>query len=261
VRNSNGKDKSSVSPFPRGAFDPLYAFDPVLFVSEVLRWEPDEKQVEVLECKKRRIVLMWGRQSGKTTLAAAKMLHLLVCFPGSLCVWMSSHRDHTVELLDKVDWFLHRMGWQASRLTEGRLGRMLPNGSRILGLAARDATVRSYTANLVVIDEGAQVKDSVYGAVSALLAKHNGTLMVLGTPQQKSGEFYRVWTAKELAQYWFRSIRKTSECPRISPQFLEVERRTKPEAVIRREYECEFEQDGTTLLRAEDVDRLFEREE
>jgi hypothetical protein len=264
VRNSNGNGKSSVRngpEFPREDIDPLYAFDPVLFVNEVLGWEPDEKQIEVLQCKKRRMILMWGRQSGKTTLAAAKMLHMAVCFPGSLCVWMSTRRDHTVEVLSKVDGFLQRMGWKASRLRDGQLGRRLPNGSRILGLAARDATVRSYTANLVVIDEGAQVKDPVYDAVSPLLAKHNGTLMVLGTPQQKSGEFYRVWTDKELVKYWFRSLRKSSECPRISPQFLESERKTKPEAVIRREYECEFEQDGTTLLRVEDVNRLFEREE
>jgi hypothetical protein len=38
-----------------------------------------------------------------------------------------------------------------------------------------------------------------------------------------------------------------------------MERKTKPEAVIRREYECEFEQDGLSLLQPGDVDRLFQK--
>jgi len=113
----------------------------------------------------------------------------------------------------------------------------------------------------VVIDEGAQVKDSVYEAVTPLLAKRDGTLMVLGTPQKKTGEFYRIWTSKALDRDWFKSKRTTTECARISARFLESERRTKPQAVMLREFECEFEQDGTTLLRVEDVDLLFSPED
>ena len=53
-------------------------------------------------------------------------------------------------------------------------------------------------------------------------------------------------------------MRKTSECGRVTAKFLESERRVKGEALMKREYECEFLDDGTSLLRPDDVDRLFD---
>ena len=143
----------------------FYALSAPGFATEVLEWAPDAKQAEVLASRKRRVILNWGRQSGKTTLAAAKMVHLAVMYPGSVCVWISANKEHTAEVFAKLEGFLLRLGIETTGQRGKSMARVLPNGSRLLGLAARDATVRSYTAHLVVIDEGAQVADCVYDAV------------------------------------------------------------------------------------------------
>ncbi len=234
-----------------------YAYDAVGFARELLRWSPDQAQCEVLDSPKRRVILNWGRQSGKTTLAAVKMIHCAYCWPGSLCVWLSANKEHTAEVFGKIDGYLQKLGIAPKGEPGKSIGRRLPNGSRMVGLAARDATVRSYTATLVVIDEGAQVKDEVYDAVMPVLAVRNGTLWVLGTPRGKSGRFWEIW-AKGAAGEWFKSLRKTADCGRVPQSFLDSERKLKGDVVMRREYECEFVEDGLKLLLTEHVDALFE---
>ena len=234
----------------------MYVFDAARFAREQLRWTPDAVQAQILDDVRKRVILNWGRQSGKSTLAAAKITHMAVTMPGTLSVWLSAHKEHTAEVFSKIEGFLLRLGIQAKGQRGKQMALVLPNGSRILGLAARDATVRSYTAHLVVIDEGAQVKDEVYDAVMPLLAIHDGTLWVLGTPQGKSGRFYEIWVNGDELE-WLKSQRKTADTGRVSAKFLESERRMKGEAVMRREYECEFSQDGRNLLEPADVDKLF----
>ena len=235
-----------------------YAFDAVRFARERLGWAPDTVQANVLNETKKRVILNWGRQSGKSTVAAAKMVHLAVTMPGAVCVWMSANKEHTAEVFAKMEGFLLRLGITATGQRGKQMARVLPNGSRLLGLAARDATVRSYTAHLVVIDEGAQVADSVYDAVMPLLAVNNGILWVLGTPRGKLGRLYEIWERGDERE-WLKSLRKTSECGRVTAEFLESERRVKGEAILKREYECEFMEDGLNLLKDEHVHRLFRR--
>ena len=241
----------------RDSEDLGYAFDPVRFARERLGWNPDEKQCEILRAPRARVILNWGRQSGKSTLAATKIAHTAVTMAGTVSVWLSANKEHTAEVFSKIEGFLLRSGIAVKGQRGKQMALVLPNGSRILGLAARDATVRSYTANLVVIDEGAQVADEVYDAVMPLLAVRDGILWVLGTPRGRRGRFYEIW-AKGDAGEWLKSVRKTSECGRVTAKFLESERRVKGEALMKREYECEFLEDSTALLRADDVDRLFD---
>jgi hypothetical protein len=93
--------------------------------------------------------------------------------------------------------------------------------------------------------------------VMPVLAVRNGTLWVLGTPQGKSGRFWEIWSKGDERE-WVKSMRQTSECGRVTAAFLESERRMKGDAVMRREYECEFVEEGTRLLMPEDVDALFQ---
>ena len=241
--------------------DWIYAFDPVRFAQKRLGWMPDAKQRDVLESLSGRVILNWGRQSGKTTLAAAKIVHTAVTMEGTTTVWVSARMVHTSEVFAKLRMFFSRLRIE----TKGQPGMdqslVLANGSKVLGLAARDATVRGYTTNLLMIDEAAQVPDVVYESITGQLSTTDGAMWVLGTPRGKSGEFYKIWTKGDEAE-WLKSMRKTSDCGRVPAKFLESERKAKGEALMKREYECEFMDDGTTLLRSGDVDRLFtEREE
>ena len=47
--------------------------DPVIFARKRLGWVPDEAQAAVLRDGRNRVILNWGRQSGKSTVAAFTM--------------------------------------------------------------------------------------------------------------------------------------------------------------------------------------------
>lgn len=51
------------------------------------------------------------------------------------------------------------------------------------------------------------------------------------------------------------------ECPRISVEFLEEERRTMPRQWFRSEYFCEFGDTVDSVFATEDLDRMFGHED
>ena len=100
-----------MTPQPPREFriDP-YVFDAARFAQERLHWCPDAVQAKVLNNTKNRVILNWGRQSGKSTVAAAKMVHVAVTIPETVCVWMSANKEHTAEVFAKMEGFLSRVG-------------------------------------------------------------------------------------------------------------------------------------------------------
>jgi hypothetical protein len=57
-----------------------------------------------------------------------------------------------------------------------------------------------------------------------MLAVGNGDLWLMSTPNGKRGFFYECW-AHDAVDEWFRVSVPATECARISPEFLEAERR------------------------------------
>src|SRR4051794_19773293 len=108
----------------------------------------------------------------------------------------------------------------------------LPNGSHILALTShKEANIRGFTPDLVIMDEAARIKDDVYHAITPMLGLNDPTLVLLSTPYATRGFFYEEWISSEP---WDRFFAPTAECPRYDKAHIEAERRTKPEHVFRR---------------------------
>jgi hypothetical protein len=72
-----------------------------------------------------------------------------------------------------------------------------------------------------------------------MLAVSGGRMICLSTPHGKRGFFYQAW-AKGGAD-WHRIEVPAERIPRITPEFLQMERRTIGESWFRQEYCCSFE--------------------
>jgi phage FluMu gp28-like protein len=108
----------------------------------------------------------------------------------------------------------------------------------MVGLPDNPDTIRGFSGtNLLVIDEAARVSEEMYEALRPVLATTGGALWAMSTPNGKEGFFYREWTG---SGPWTRIEVPAAECPRISEQFLEEERRTLGDEAFRQEYCCEF---------------------
>ena len=230
----------------------------------------------------KRTILNCSRQTGKSTAAALKAVHSAYIRPRSTVIVTAPTRQQTREFIRKVRNFAFLCG---AAFRGGKLIVELKNGSRIVGIAANEDTVRGFSnVSLLIIDEASRVKDEVYYALLPMLAVSNGAIWLLSTPKGKRGFFHAEWDSPEKARTapdgppttqeldstsWYGSLvranslkakaqqldpgsagtptegwvkirTKGQDCPRISAEFLEAQKRRMGERRFAQEFECVF---------------------
>ena len=239
-----------------------YKDDAAAFARDYLAFTPDDRQTELLVAPAlhhKRTIINWGRQCGKSTVLAIRILHLaLIRKPKALIVIVGGRGVHTSELMQKIDEFIDALGWTKCPAIAGReISRRLPNGSRIV-TATTPSVGRCNSADLLVFDEAAVIRDSVWMTAFPTIAATSGSIIVASTPGGTSGLFYDIWNNTENRfPEWIRSRRTAAETPRIAPEIIDEARRLKGRAYADQEFLCEFRDNGQTLLKRADLERLF----
>jgi hypothetical protein len=142
--------------------------------------------------------------------------------------------------------------------SENALSLSLENGSRVIVVPAVGATVRGYSAAaLIIIDEAAQVDDSLYATLRPMLAVSGGRLVLASTPFGRRGFFFEAWRSEEP---WERYKVKATDVPRIPAEFLAEEERNIGEWWFQQEYCCEFLDATTAAFREQDIESAFSLE-
>jgi len=227
------------------ATDLRLALDPVAFARS-LGFSPDAWQARALRWNGRRGLWNCARQSGKSTVAALLAVHRAIYRPDSLVLLVSPSLRQSSELFRKTGDWLARLPDAPGMPEDNRLSCTLANGSRIVSLPGSEDTIRGYSgAALLLIDEAARVADLLYYSVRPMLAVSGGWLLAMSTPFGKRGWWHQEWTAGGAS--WDRVEIKAAECPRISPEFLEEERRSLG-YFYAQEYECEFRETTDQLF-------------
>lgn len=181
-------------------------------------------------------IVRCGRQVGKSTAASLKALRTAaVLRDDALVLLVAASERQSVELMAKVQ--MHQNAARiAAAVPPTKSAVEFPNGSRIVALPGSPATIRGFSAPaLVIVDEAAFVDQEVFAAVRPMLATNDGTLLLISTCYLRDDYFDQQWAMEDSYQ---RVQVRSSECSRISPEFLERERATLPEWLYQREYEC-----------------------
>jgi len=248
--------KTTKPPVSLATASRLYAFDALRFAREVLRWNPDPKQAIVLSSQARRVILNCARQWGKSTVVAARIVWVAVTRPGRVILVISENMDQCAEVFLKIDKFLIRAGVATKKDPGKKLGRVLiANGSRIVGLAAREAAVRGYTADFVFIDEAARIDDEVIDAFAPVIAIHKGDWWMASTPMGKRGRFWEMWeygdpqTVLKMSAHW-------TDNPRLDPNVVAQARRDWGDSYVAQEYECQFVENGIFVFAGDQVRKV-----
>lgn len=214
----------------------------------------DPWQRELLKSKDRRIHVTASRQSGKSSIMACKVFHMLLTEPNILVLIVAEQRQSNEdmrkvkELARAYDEILREKYDNELRLTpvaENITSLELPNGSRCIALPGNEK-VRGYSKpRLVWMDEDAFLEDEVFIGIDPMMeVSPDSQLALTSTPNGTGGHFahernnprYRKWVIP-----W-------TMCPRISPESIEAKRIAIGDAYVKQEFECEYLDELTSLF-------------
>lgn len=239
------------------AVDLALALDPVL-LAEQAGIVCDPWQARFLRSTSKRILLNCHRQSGKSTVTAAKAVHTATFEDDALVLLLSPGLRQSQELFRKCLDFYKAANRPGPPDAESALRLELENGSRIIALPGTENTIRGYSGvRLLIIDEASRVLDGLYMALRPMLAVSGGQLMALSTPWGTRGWWYEAWRSDFT---WERYEVKATECPRIPPEFLAEERMNMGDFWYRQEYLCEFVDAISQAFTREEIDKAFTEE-
>ncbi len=221
--------------------------------------DPDPWQAQVLASTAPRVLLNASRQSGKSTITALLAVAEALREPGALVLLLSPSLRQSSELFKKALSTYRVLDRPVPAVAETALALELANGSRIVSLPGKEATIRGYSGvRLLIVDEASRVPDDLYLAVRPMLAVSGGRLLALSTPFGKRGWWWEAWRG---AEPWERYEVPATACPRIAPEFLAEEERTLGAFWFEQEYLCKFLDAESQAFRHEDVERALHGEE
>lgn len=208
------------------------------------------------------LLLLCGRQTGKSTLSALLAAHMATTWPGTTTLLLSPTLRQSAELFRKTMTLVDAMADcpQVKRRTQTEL--LLANKSKIHSLpGSNPESIRGFSAiDLLVEDESAFVADKTFVATRPFFATNPyGRHILLTTPFGKRGHFYELWSGGD--EHWQRITIKSADCPRISAEFLANERANLSDRAYRQEYECEFLEAAEAVFPDDWLERLVDQGE
>ena len=225
--------------------DVALAADPVL-LARAVGIEPYEWAVSALRSPAPREAWVVTRQGSKSTTASIIGLHCALFKPRSTVLLLSPGLRQSAELFRKLVTAYRQLGRPVASKAESATALEMENGSRVVSLPGTETTVRSYAADLVLVDEAARVSDAVWDAVRPMVAVTGGRIVLLSTPWEADGFFWRAATGVDGG--WVVRVVPADQIPTISPDFLAAELASMGKSVFAREYLCDFAQGGAGLF-------------
>ena len=223
------------------------------------------KQTELVDLVERHetTVCAAGRQSGKSLVAAALLVHNLLMRPdldevaggaARNCLCVANSREQAGITLGYSRRLIERSPLLRALLRGAQDDRLLFENGLILAMPCQDRLMRGLTASAAVLDEfghflsesdGPRVADRVHAAVRPSLVTYGslGRLFIGSTPFGSDNLFARLFAKArdgELPGAVAFTATTREMNPKVSESFLEQERLLLGEPDFRREYEAEF---------------------
>lgn len=208
--------------------------------------EPDEWQLEAFTTRATEVALRVGRQSGKTSVLAARAVEELhVAESLTLCIAPAERQAKIIAR--EVGRQIRRTPLVITRSTMTELE--LANGARMIALPSSSDTIRGFpSVSLLIIDECAFLKAEMgddEGLISSVLPMltPQGQFYASSTPAGRNNYFARLFLDAKPGDGIHRIVVKGTSIPRLADK-VERMRRTLSPTKFRQEIEVEMLADG-----------------
>jgi hypothetical protein len=225
--------------------------DPVQWAKTALAFDLDDWQREIMRSEHHRLIVVAARQSGKSVITGAKSAFAAQTQPGLRVIVIAPTFRQAGLLADKIEDALGRQSVGVARIRESLT---LPNGSSVRVLPGdRAATIRGYTADLLVIDELGFVKPELAAAVLPMLQASRGKLVAISSPNGPTGLLYDLSRSADV-----QLIRVPAcQVSHFDPDVIAEIRGRLGEQMARQELDAEFVASATSVFDADAMAAMF----
>ena len=249
--------------------------DPVYFIEnyvKIITLDSGLQPFKLYDCQKkkvdcimnnRRVVLMEGRQQGKTVTSAACILHYTIFEEDKTVAIMANKSAAAREVLNRYQIMYENLPiWMQQGVKTWNKGDVeLENNSKVLTAATTAAAIRGKSVNWLYIDEAAiipnNVADEFFTSVYPTISAGETTKILLTSTPLGYNHFWKFWNESLEGVNGFENMFiPYYEIPGRDDKWLEEQKQLLGDVKFNQEGMCEFLGSTNTLINAQTIQRL-----
>ena len=249
--------------------------DPVYFIEnyvKIITLDSGLQPFKLYDCQKkkvdcimnnRRVVLMEGRQQGKTVTSAACILHYTIFEEDKTVAIMANKSAAAREVLNRYQIMYENLPlWMQQGVRVWNKGDVeLENNSKVLTAATTAAAIRGKSVNWLYIDEAAiipnNVADEFFTSVYPTISAGETTKILLTSTPLGYNHFWKFWNESLEGVNGFENMFiPYYEIPGRDDKWLEEQKQLLGDVKFNQEVMCEFLGSTNTLINAQTIQRL-----
>jgi hypothetical protein len=249
--------------------DPIYFIDNYCYIvtlDEGLQpfklYDCQKEKVQLIH-NERKVILMEGRQQGKTTTSAAYILWYTI-FNDSKTVAVLANKAKTAqEILSRYQLMYENLPvWLQQGVTTWNKGDIeLENGSKVFTAATTISGIRSKSVNLLYIDEAAiipnQIAEGFFTSVYPTISAGKTTKILITSTPLGYNHFWKFWNDAENGRNDFKHMFIPYwKIPGRDEVWAEEQRRQLGEIKFNQEVLCKFLGSALTLIAADTIAQM-----
>jgi len=279
VYNSNSNLKAAgvtvdftpenIQEYIKCAADPIYFIENYCYIVTLdfglqlfKLYDCQKKKVEIIHSN-RRVILMEGRQQGKTTTSAAYILWYTLFQANKTVAILANKATAAREVLDRYQTMYELLPrWMQQGVTGWNKGDVeLENGSKVFTAATTTSGIRGKSVNMLYVDEAAIIPNNVaeqfFTSVYPTISAGQTTKILMSSTPLGYNHFWKYWTDAEKGRngfvplfipYW--------EIPGRDEAWAAEQKAQLGELKYTQEVLCNFLGSSLTLIKADVIARM-----
>jgi hypothetical protein len=261
--------KDEIEEYLKCAKDPIYFIETYC---KIVTLDHGLQPFKLYECQKnkvkvihenRKVILMEGRQQGKTTTSAAYILWYTLFQESKTVAILANKATAAREVLYRYQLMFENLPpWLQQGVTTWNKGDIaLENGSIVFTAATSASGIRGKSVNLLYVDEAAIIPNTVaeqfFTSVYPTISAGETTKILLSSTPLGYNHFWKFWNEAEqdrngfvplFIPYW--------EIPGRDEKWAEEQRRLLGELKFNQEVLCKFLGSSLTLIAADTIAQM-----
>lgn len=258
-----------VKEYMKCAADPIYFIENYCYIVTLDHglqlfklYDCQKKKIDVIH-NNRRVILMEGRQQGKTTTSAAYILWYTLFQPNKNVGVLANKATAAREVLDRYQTMYELLPkWMQQGVTTWNKGDIeLENGSKVFTAATGKSGIRGKSVNLLYVDEAAIIPNNVaeefFTSVYPTISAGQTTKILLSSTPLGYNHFWKFWNDAEHGRNGFVNLFIPYwEIPGRDEAWANEQKAMLGELKYNQEVLCKFLGSSLTLINADIIAQM-----